>query len=119
VTPLDELDDLEESFDCVVVRSAQILDRDPNISTGERRLFASLKAIGWVDRKGTPYQGQVNARRLVQRIYDFKDPSTGATRVGSQVRITPKGLQELHRRLGGVASLVLVEQQALAIEAQR
>lgn len=90
--------------------AAQILNRDASISTGERRLFTTLKAIGWLDRKGTPYQGQVDRGRLVQRIYEFRDPVTLQTRVGAQVRVTPKGLRDLHAKLGGTGSLVLLQQ---------
>lgn len=103
-----------EHGDYSVRESAQILNRDSSISTGERRLFVTLKAIGWLDRNGIPYQGQIDRGRLVQRIYEFRDKA-GELRVGAQVRVTPKGLRDLHARLGGTSALVLLQQQPLAI----
>jgi anti-repressor protein len=96
----------EAAGDWSVRETAQILDRDPAISTGERRLFTTLKAIGWLDRTGQPYQGHVNVGRLVCRVGHYRDARTGDLVAYSQVRVTPKGLRDLHRRLGGQASLI-------------
>jgi prophage antirepressor-like protein len=93
--------------DFSVREAAQILDRDPSISTGERRLFTTLKAIAWIDRTGAPYQGQVNAGRLVRKLTTWTHPVEGP-KVACQTRITPKGLRALHERLGGTAQLVLL-----------
>jgi anti-repressor protein len=96
----------EAAGDWSVRETAQILDRDPAISTGERRLFTTLKAIGWLDRTGQPYQGHVNVGRLVRRVAHYRDARTGDLVAYSQVRVTPKGLRDLHQRLGGQASLI-------------
>lgn len=95
--------------DWSVREAAQILDRDPSISTGERRLFATLKAIGWIDRTNQPYQGQVNCGRLVCRLGHYRDDRTGELVAYSQVRVTAKGLRALHERLGGTAALVALD----------
>lgn len=87
--------------------AAQILDRDPAISTGQNRLSKSLKAIGWTDRTGTPYQSQVDNGRLVLRTRDFFNQATAEQQVTTQLRITVKGLHELHKRLGGSGPLLL------------
>lgn len=84
--------------------AAQILDRDPAIETGQNRLLGSLHDLGWVDGKGIPYQKQVDQGRLVARTTTYAHPHTGEpTLAKPQVRITPKGLQELHKLLGGGA----------------
>ncbi len=95
--------------DWSVREAAQILDRDPAISTGERRLFATLKAIGWIDRTNQPYQGQVDCGRLVCRLGHYRDDRTGELVAYSQVRVTAKGLRVLHERLGGTAALVALD----------
>lgn len=87
--------------------AAQVLDRDPAVEIGEKRLARYLREIGWLDRKSTPYQRQVDAGRLVQRPNPYTHPHTGEQRQSTQVRITPKGLQELHKRLGGQRPLRL------------
>lgn len=92
--------------DWSVREAAQILDRDPTISTGERRLFATLRAIGWIDRTNQPYQGQINTGRLVCRLGHYRDERTDELVAYSQVRVTPKGLRALHERLGGTGALV-------------
>lgn len=84
--------------------AAHILDRDPSIRTGQNRLAAHLRAIGWCSQDGRPYQRHVEAGRLVARPVTFRHPSTGETTT-TQLRITPKGLGELHRLMGGSAPL--------------
>jgi len=81
--------------------AAQILDRDPLISTGQNRLNKALRKFGWIDAEGRPYQAQVDAGRLVRRPVSYTHPHTGEPKLTSQVRITAKGLRELHVRLGG------------------
>lgn len=88
-------------------QAAQILDRDPVISTGQNRLSAYLRGIGWLDSGGEPYQRHVEAGRLVRRAtsgYDHPDHGHVAT---WQVRITTKGLHELHRLMDGSGPLLL------------
>lgn len=88
-------------------QAAQILDRDPVISTGQNRLSAYLRGIGWLDSGGEPYQRHVDTGRLVRRAtsgYDHPDRGHVAT---WQVRITTKGLHELHRQMDGSGPLLL------------
>jgi DNA-damage-inducible protein D len=92
----------EASGDYSLREAAQILDRDPAISTGQNRLSAKLRELGWTDRSGTPYQRHVDVGRLLLRTYtDRQDVAR------SQVRITAKGLGDLHRLLGGTGAVLL------------
>ena len=87
--------------------AAQILDRDPSITTGQNRLLGTLIEFGWVDRRGRlPYQAAICAGRLAVRTTTYDHPTEGP-KVTTQVRVTPKGLAEIHRRLGGTARLAL------------
>lgn len=95
--------------DYSVREAAGVLNRDPNISTGERRLFAVLRGLRWLDRTNQPYQGQVDNGRLVRKLGTYEDAKTGEMVAYTQVRITPKGLRFLHGHLGGVSTLVLAE----------
>lgn len=93
--------------DYAVREAAQILDRDPSIKTGEKRLFQYLRDIPWIDSRNQPYQRHVECGRLVVRTRPYKDGLTGAEQVGTQLRVTPKGLHELHRLLGGSGPVLL------------
>lgn len=97
----------DASGDYSLREAAQILDRDPSISTGQNRLARYLREIGWADSSGEPYQRHVDANRLVRRSRTFDHPTTGQPTATVQVRITPKGLSELHRLLGGTGALLL------------
>jgi len=85
--------------------AAQILDRDPAIKTGQNRLAAYLREIAWCGSDGRPYQRQVEAGRLVLRSRTYDHPVTGESTPTTQLRVTPKGLGELHRLMGGSAPL--------------
>lgn len=87
--------------------AAQILNRDRSILTGQNRLMATLREFGWVDAKGSPYQREIDAGRLVCRVLPYQHPHTKEPKLSSQVRITVKGLHELHKRLGGERPLRL------------
>ena len=88
--------------------AAQILDRDPAIDTGQNRLMSTLRELGWVDRNGVPYQRHVDAGRLAARARSYTHPYTGEPVLAKpQIRITVKGLHELHRLLGGERPLML------------
>ncbi|MFF8768522.1 phage antirepressor KilAC domain-containing protein [Nocardiopsis dassonvillei] len=97
--------------DLAVGDAAKILTRDPVITIGRDRLFEHMAAEGWVyrqksDGRWRAYQAQVDAGRLAELPQTYTHPKTQETAVGSpQVRITIKGLHELHRRLGGVRQL--------------
>ena len=84
--------------------AALILNRDPGISTGQNRLLASLRDLGMVDRRGTPYAR--HADHLRERPTSYRNPHTGEPTLGRpQIRVTVRGLRYLHQRLGGVAPL--------------
>ncbi|WP_043843766.1 BRO family protein [Amycolatopsis taiwanensis] len=97
----------EEVGDYSLRDAAQILNRDPAIATGQNRLMKTLHDLGWVDRKGKPYQREIDAGRLACRMLPYEHPHTKEPQLGSQVRVTPKGLRELHKRLGGERPLQL------------
>lgn len=86
--------------------AAQILDRDPSIHTGQNRLGQYLRQVGWIDRKGIPYQNRVDQGLIRSRARSYKHPRTGEQMIGDpQVRITAKGLGKLHALLGGTEPL--------------
>jgi prophage antirepressor-like protein len=86
--------------------AAQILRRS-GVDTGQNRLSRYLKEIGWTDKSGQPYQSQVDAGRLVRRATGGYDTSSGEHVATWQLRITPKGVAELHRLMGGGGPLLL------------
>lgn len=94
--------------DYSVREAAQILNRDPNISTGQNRLFKTMHDIGWIDGRGDPYQTQVDNGRLVRRTTSYTHPHTGESVLSSQVRVTAKGIQALRKILGGEDGLFAI-----------
>lgn len=95
----------EAAGDYSLREAAQILDRDPSIATGQNRLAKYLRQIGWCDSRGTPYQSQVDLDRLRVRSRSYDHPLTGELQATTQLRITVKGLHELHKRMGGTTEL--------------
>lgn len=97
--------------DYSVSDAAKVLSRDPNIKTGERRLFEYLAAIGWIFRSVTGrwriYQTQIENGRLAEKVGKPYWHEGRGEMVNSDpiVRVTPKGLAELHKRLGGTGQL--------------
>lgn len=89
--------------DYSVREAAFILNRDPAIDTGQRRLFQLLRDWRLIDRRDIPYADHARHVRLRARTYDH--PRTGEQRTTEQVRITAEGLRYLHRRLGGTEPL--------------
>ncbi len=89
--------------DYSVREAALILSRDPLIETGQRRLFVYLRTIGWIGAHNLPYQRHVDCGRLALRVSSYEHPSRDEQVATQQVRITTKGLGELHRLLGGRA----------------
>lgn len=93
--------------DWSVADAAKTLSRDPNIKLGQQRLFSYLGEINWLyrargDRRWRVMQSQVETGRLSELPSSHYHPRTGDLVLDPpQVRITTKGLQELHRRLGG------------------
>jgi anti-repressor protein len=86
--------------DWSVREAAQVLNRSPGISTGQRRLFGTLRDLKWVDARGIPYQAQIENGRLSTRVRVYDHPHTGEPRLADpQVRITGKGLAALLEHL--------------------
>jgi hypothetical protein len=85
---------------CVRV-AANILNQDPAISTGQNRLFKLLYDWKMINKKKQPINR--NNGRLTQRPWgDYHEKETGDIRSGkAQLRVTPRGLQYLHKRMGG------------------
>lgn len=92
--------------DYSVREAAYILNRDPVINTGERRLFASIREYGMVSRGDRPYAR--HSKHLTLRPRTYTDERTGEERTAKpQLRVTVEGLQYVHRRLGGRGVLQL------------
>lgn len=105
----------DSSGDYSLRDAAQILDRDPSIHTGQNRLGAYLRQIGWVDRKSVPFQTRVDQGLICSRARHYEHPRTGERVLAApQVRITAKGLGRLHALLGGMAPLEVAERPTLA-----
>lgn len=92
-----------------VADAAKVLSRDPAIQTGRTRLFTYLANQQWIYRTGghwSPYQRHVDNGRLLVLPQSHYHPRTGDLQLDPpQVRITIKGLAELHKRLGGTANV--------------
>lgn len=97
--------------DLSVADAAKILSRDPGIHLGQQRLFTVLGELGWVfrqraDNRWRIRQVAIDRRWLAPLPSSHYHPRTGQLIADPpQVRVTAKGLLELHRRLGGTAPL--------------
>lgn len=89
--------------DYSVREAAYILNRDPAIDTGQKRLFQLLRDWRLIDSRDIPYADHARHVRLRARVY--QSPRTGEDRTTEQVRITAEGLRYLHRRMGGTEPL--------------
>ncbi|GIF14835.1 phage antirepressor KilAC domain-containing protein [Actinoplanes teichomyceticus] len=93
--------------DYAVADAAKILSRDPLIKIGRDRLFTLMHREGWVyrrqaDRRWAVYQRAVNAGWLTELASSHYHPRTGELVLDPpQVRVRPKGLAELRKRLTG------------------
>jgi len=101
---------------------SKILSRDPAISIGERRLWTWMDQNRWTyrgsDGKRRAYQAQVDNDRLAERAQSHHHPRTGELILDPpQVRVTVKGIADLHRKLGGTEALDLDGQPQLALVA--
>ncbi|AVD98072.1 anti-repressor Ant [Mycobacterium phage Jebeks] len=101
--------------DYEVADAAKVLSRDPNISIGRDRLFSFMAAEGWIYRnrasgRWRAYQTQIDNRRLTERFgRPYLHEPSGEMRLGDPtIRITPKGMVELHKRLGGSGQVAQV-----------
>lgn len=99
--------------DFAVADAAKILSRDGGIAVGRNRLFVVLLEMRWTYRQqadGRPRAMQYAVDRgwLSELPQSHVHRETGETVLDSpQVRITVKGLHELHKRLGGGGSLAI------------
>jgi DNA-damage-inducible protein D len=97
--------------DYAVADVAKILSRDPAITIGRDRLFEFLKGQGWIYRgeggRWRPYQRAVECDRLSERMQSSLDADGSRVHRTPQVRVTTKGIHELHRLLGGSGPLLL------------
>lgn len=95
--------------DFSVADAAKILSRDPAIDTGRNRLFGILHEMDWAyvqnaDHRYRAKQYAIERRWLSELPQSYSHPVTGELTLGApQLRITVKGLHELHKRLGGTA----------------
>lgn len=104
----------DSTGDYEVADAAKVLSRDPNITIGRDRLFRFMHAEAWIYRgsgsRWRAYQTQVDNGRLVEKVgKPYWHEGRGQDVVPEPtIRITPKGLAELHKRLGGSGQLSLV-----------
>lgn len=97
--------------DYAVADAAKILSRDPGIQVGRDRLFTILRDLKWCYRQGIDnrhrvYQTAIERRRLSELAVSHFHPRTGELILDPpQVRVTVKGLLDLHKHLGGTAEL--------------
>ena len=103
--------------DYAVAAAAKVLSRDPNIQVGRNQLFAKLSELGWIFRTQgkrahwEAYQDKgINTGRLVHKLSSpfFNERTEEWEQPAPTIRITPKGLHELHQRLGGTTQLELI-----------
>lgn len=94
--------------DYAVADAAKMLSRNPQIVIGRNRLFSWMSQEGWIYRRGgdkrwAAYQRAVDPGWLAELPSSHYHPGTGELLLDPpQVRVTPKGLAELHRRLTSV-----------------
>ena len=103
--------------DYSVSAAAKVLSRDPNIQIGRNQLFAKLSELGWIFRTQgkrahwEAYQDKgINTGRLVHKLSlpFFNERTEEWEQPAPTIRVTPKGLHELHQRLGGTTQLELI-----------
>lgn len=87
--------------------AAQILSRDPAITTGQNRLMVSIRELGMVDGTGQPYQRHIAHLQL--RVTSYPHPHTSEPVLSKQLRVTVLGLKYLHSKLGGTQPLRLIQ----------
>lgn len=98
-------------------KAAQILSRDYGIKTGQNRLMRSLYELKWVDVHGIPYQHRIEGGWLRTRVQTYPHPRTGEPTLGKpQIRVTGKGLAELHRLLSAPAGAIVRQRRPRAGE---
>jgi anti-repressor protein len=101
--------------DYEVADAAKVLSRDPNIDIGRDRLFKFMQSEGWIfrsraTRRWRACQTQIDCGRITEKLGApyFHEPS-GEMRIPEPtIRMTPKGIAELQKRLGGGGQRALV-----------
>lgn len=88
--------------DYSVREAANILNRDPQIETGQNRLFQKMRDLKLIDRNDIPYAA--HSRHVVLRTRHWHSPD-GVEQADGQVRVTADGLRYLRRRLGASPTL--------------
>lgn len=73
-----------------VAQAAKIL------GTGQRRLFAFLRQIGWISRRNEPYQAKIETGYLDVKLGSFQHPEHGLSQSVTPL-VTGKGLAKLQR----------------------
>lgn len=73
-----------------VAQAAKIL------GTGQRRLFAFLRQIGWVSRRNEPYQAKIEAGYLDVKLGSWEHPNHGLQQSVTTL-VTGKGLAKLQK----------------------
>lgn len=102
-----------------VRRAATILARDPNLRTiGQQSLFDAMSRLGWITRElgiWIPAAEPLAEGWLLRHKVRLGHERRGERVLYPQIRVTDSGLHELHKRLGGIATLTLDERPALAL----
>lgn len=105
----------DSTGDYGVADAAKVLSRDPAISIGRDRLFRFMAIEGWIFRNRESgawkaYQTQIDNGRLTEKLgRPYLHEPTGQMRnPDPTVRVSAKGLAELHKRLGGSGQLPLI-----------
>ncbi len=99
--------------DFSVSDAAKILTRDPDIKLGRTRLFNLLDEYRWTyrqlaDDRPRVMQAAIERGWLSELPQSHYHPRTGELVLDApQVRVTAKGLHELHKRLGGTGAAVV------------
>lgn len=83
--------------------AAYILNRDPAIATGQKRLFALLREWRLIGGDDRPYA--THSTHVTLRPQTRLDSEGERIPAKPQVRVTVAGLQYLHKRLGGTSPL--------------
>ncbi|GAA1887563.1 hypothetical protein GCM10009837_06590 [Streptomyces durmitorensis] len=97
--------------DFAVGDAAKILSRDPQIMLGRNRLFTVLADYRWTyrqvsDNRVRAMQTAIETGRLSEIPMSHYHPRSGELVLDApQLRVTTKGLHELHKRLGGTAAV--------------
>lgn len=86
-------------------QAAKLLQRR-GVDTGQFKLVKLLEEWGWIyrgaAREPRAKQAQIDTKRLAEKTHWFIDQSTGEKRAGrTAVRITPKGIDDIHARVEG------------------